>query len=323
MYDVVIIGAGPIGLYSAYYCGVSNLKTCVLESLSFAGGQLVNLYKDKFIYDIPGFKKITAGDFILSLEEQYEQFRDSVPIYYEQSVKEIQKEDGFFTIKTQNDVFVSKTILIATGAGEFRPRKLPQKNADNFENIHYVSKTEMYKDKNVVIFGGGDSAVDFALMLKDIAKNTSLIHRRNDFRALEHSLELLKNSNVNVLTPYEISEIYGDGNLATGIELKRIETGHEIKLNADYFLVNFGFLPSGVDFATWGVESSKEGIMVDTDASTSAEGVFAIGNCAIYKGKIKTITAGLGEVPIAITSIKRYLNPGKIIGTVYAGSPAK
>lgn len=319
MYDVIIIGTGPVGLYSAYYCGFHKLKTMALEHLSFSGGQLSNLYKEKYIYDLPGFDKVTAGDFIGHLEKQYSQFKEDIPIYYEQGVKEIQKADDHFIVVTNKEKFITKSILIATGEGEFKPRPIGVPNTENFKNIHYVAQIELYKDKNIVIFGGGDSAVDFAKMIDKVAAHTTLVHRRDYFRAHEHSIEVLKEqTNVNILTPYAVKSLEGTGDTASLLTLERVGTTHELLLKADYFFVNFGFLPSKVDYNTWGIEATKEGIAVDTSGKTSYAGIYAVGNCCVYPGKIKTIATGLGEVPKAVTAIKRYLNPEKIIGTVYS-----
>lgn len=321
MYEVIIIGTGPVGLYSAYYCGFHKLKSMALEHLAFSGGQLSNLYKEKYIYDLPGFEKVTAGDFIHHLEKQYSQFKDDIPIYYEHSVKEIQKSDDHFIVVTNKEKFITKSILIATGEGEFKPRLIGLKDVDHFKNIHYVAQMDQYEGKNVVIFGGGDSAVDFAKMIDKVAAHTTLIHRRDYFRAHEHSIEVLKEqTNVHILTPYSVKSLEGEGDTAKLLTLQRTDTNHEISLKADYFFVNFGFLPSKVDYSSWGIDATKEGIAVDTSGQTSYNGIFAVGNCCVYPGKIKTIATGLGEVPKAVTAIKRYLNPDKIIGTVYSTS---
>ena len=320
MYDVIIIGAGPAGLFSAYYCGLHKLKALCLEHLGFSGGQLANLYRDKHIYDIPGFRKITAGDFVSSLEKQYNQFKDEIPIYYEHAVKEMYKDGEHFVIVTNKERFTTKSILIATGEGEFKPRPLGVDGIEKFENIHYVAQLELYKNKSVVIFGGGDSAVDFANMIDGVASNTTLVHRRDHFRAHEHSLEELRKTKTNILIPYIVKSLEGEKDTANLLTLSRVGTNHEISLKADYFFVNYGFLPSKVDYNLWGIQASKEGIAVDTTSQTSCPGIFAVGNCCVYPGKVKTIAVGLGEVPKAITAINRYLNPGKIIGTLYSST---
>lgn len=318
MHDVIIVGAGPIGLYAAYYCGFQKLNTVVLESLSFNGGQLVNLYRDKYIYDLPGFSQITAGNFIEKLEEQYGQFKKDIPIHHDQAVLDIHKDGDDFVVTTSKDRYIGKTVLICSGGGEFKPRKLNIAGADAFSNIHYVANIEKYKDKEVVVLGGGDSAVDFALMINEISSHTTLVHRRDEFRAHAHSIELLNESSVNVLTPYEVDGLEGEGETAETLILNKVGTGHKVNLKADYFFVNYGFVPTSAKYENWGLNAVKDGIKVESDTSTSVPGIFAVGNCAVYDGKIKTIAVGLGEVPKAITSIKRYLNPGKIIGTVYS-----
>lgn len=321
MHDVSIIGAGPIGLYSAYYCGFQKLSAVVLEALSHTGGQLTNIYKDKYIYDLPGFNKITAGDFIKALENQYNQFHSTIPIFFNQAVKDVKKrEDGTFLISTGTGFFESRTVLIAAGGGEFRHRPLGVKNAKDYANIQYTMDAAIYTNKNVVVLGGGDAAVDFALMLENIATSVTLVHRKNDFRAHEHSVELLKSSSVRIFTPYVVESVEGDGELAHTLHLQNAEEpeGTRVTINGDVFLVNYGFLPSSWNFENWGLQSTNDGITVTTECATSIPGIFAVGNCAVYPGKMKTITSGLGEVPKATTAIKRYLNPGKNIGTVYS-----
>ena len=322
MYDVVIIGSGPAGIYASYYCGFQKLKAVCLEALPFSGGQLINVYKDKYIYDIPGFDKITAGEFIAKLENQYAPFKEEVPTLYGQSVKEITKTDEGFTVKTDKDSFETKTIIVSTGAGQFKPRPIGIPQTDQFTNIHYVADVATYKDKEVVVFGGGDSAIDFALMIEKVAKSVALVHRRDEFRAHAHSVDLLKASSIRLLTPYNATGLTGTDSTAKTLTLTHTETNETVTLDADYFLVNYGFLPSKSGFEGLDIESDKDGMIVSTDTSTSVKGVFAVGNASVYDGKIKTIAVGLGEVPITITAIKRYLNPGKIIGTVYSSVAA-
>lgn len=323
MYDVIIIGAGPIGLFASYYCGFQKLNALCLEALPFSGGQLINVYKDKYIYDIPGFEQITAGDFIKKLEHQYSEFKDAVPIKHGQSVTEINKVDDHFVVSTETDKFETKTVLVATGAGQFKPRPLGVPNTADFENIHYSSKTELYKDKDVVVFGGGDSAIDFSMMIEQVAKSVRLVHRRDEFRAHAHSIDLLHASSIEVLTPYTAQSLVGEGNVAKTLTLAHTETEETVTLDADYFLVNFGFLPSKSGFDGLDLSSSKDGIYAESNTATNIAGVFAVGNAAVYDGKVKTIAVGLGDVPIAVTAIKQYLNPDKIIGTVYSSTMKK
>ena len=319
MHDVIIIGTGPVGLYAAYYCGLHKLKAMALEHLTFSGGQLSNLYKEKMVYDIPGFAGITAGDFIGELEKQYAPFKEEIPMLYGQGVKDIKRVGEHFQVVTATDTFEARAVLIATGEGEFIPRGLGVAGSDAYQNIHYTLQLEQYRDKRVVVFGGGDSAVDFASMIDQVAAETTLVHRRNEFRAHEHSLEQLRNdTKVRITTPYNVASLSGEGDTAQVVTLQHAETGETLELSADYFFVNFGFLPSRMDYNSWGVEATKSGINVDTTGATSAPGIYAVGNCSVYPGKIKTIAVGLGEVPLAVTAIKRYLNPDQIIGTVYS-----
>ena len=324
MYDVIIIGTGPVGLFSAYYCGFHKLKTIALEHLPFSGGQLSNLYAEKLIYDIPGFSSITAGDFVAELEKQYAPFATDIPILYNQGVKNIEQVGDHFRVVTATDTFDTKTVLIATGEGEFTPRPLGVADSDQYTNVHYTLQLEQYRDKRVVVFGGGDSAVDFASMIDQVASETILVHRRHEFRAHAHSMNLLRsNTNVQITTPYQALSLTGTGNQVQLVTLEHTETGEQLELSADYFFVNFGFLPSRMDYNSWGIDASKQGIAVDYVGATNTPGIYAVGNCSVYPGKIKTIAVGLGEVPLAVTAIKRYLNPDKIVGTAYSSLSKK
>ena len=214
VYDITIIGGGPTGLFTAFYGGMRQASVKIIESLPQLGGQLSALYPEKYIYDVAGFPKIRAQELINNLKEQMAKFEPTVAL--EQSVEKLEKqEDGTFKLTTNKEVHYSKTVIITAGNGAFQPRRLELESAAQYErkNLHYfIDDLNKFAGQKVVVFGGGDSAVDWALMLEPIAKQVTIVHRRDKFRAHEHSVENLYNSKVNVKTPYVPAELIGDDN---------------------------------------------------------------------------------------------------------------
>jgi thioredoxin reductase len=311
VYDVTIIGGGPTGLFSAFYGGMRQLKVKIIESMPELGGQLSALYPEKYIYDVAGFPKISAQELVDQLKEQAFQFQPTIAL--DQTVQNVVKSDeGIFTISTDQEVHYSKTILITAGVGAFQPRRLKLKNAEMYENrnLHYfVDDLNKFTNKDVFVCGGGDSAVDWALMLEPIAKSVSLCHRRDKFRAHEHSVEDLMQSNVNVLTPFSLAEIIGDDNKINQIAIQ--ETKGDIRkiYDIDDLIVNHGFISSLGSIKDWGLEIEKNAIVVNPKMETNIEGIFAAGDMTTYEGKVKLIATGFGEAPTAISNAKAYLEP--------------
>lgn len=259
VYDVTILGAGPAGLFTAFYGGMRQASVKIIESLPHTGGQLTALYPEKYIYDVAGFPKVRAQDLIDNLEEQAGMFDPEIVLG--QAIEKVERleDDTFKLISNTNEVHYTKTIIITAGNGAFQPRRLNLEGCDQFEgvNLHYhVQDMNAYKDKNVMLLGGGDSAVDWALMLEPIAKKVTLVHRRDKFRAHEHSVEQLMNSNVEILTPYVPESISGTDRIKT-VTLSEAKGDATLDINVDAVLCNYGFVSSLGPIKDWGLEIEK------------------------------------------------------------------
>ncbi|WP_164668261.1 NAD(P)/FAD-dependent oxidoreductase [Virgibacillus doumboii] len=310
IYDVTIVGAGPAGLFTAFYGGMRQASVKIIESLPHTGGQLTALYPEKDIYDVAGFPKIRAQELVDNLEEQAKMFDPSIVL--EQAINEVVRlDDDTFKIITDKEVHYSKTIIITAGNGAFQPRRLKVDNADKFEgvNLHYhVKDMNQYKDQNVVLLGGGDSAVDWALMLEPIAKKVSLVHRRDNFRAHEHSVEKLYNSTVDILTPFVPKEISGTDRIEK-VTLEEVKGDKTMEIDVDSVLCNYGFVSTLGPIKDWGLEIEKNSIVVNTKMETNIPGIYAAGDITTYPGKVKLIATGFGEGPTAINNAKQYIDP--------------
>ncbi|MCO0599241.1 NAD(P)/FAD-dependent oxidoreductase [Peribacillus butanolivorans] len=317
--DITIIGGGPAGLFTAFYAGMRQASVKIIESLPQLGGQLSALYPEKFIYDVAGFPKVKAQELVSNLVEQMNQFE--VQTCLGQSVEHVEKDkEGIFTIETDKEVHYSKTIIITAGNGAFHPRKLKLEGEDKFEetNLHYsVQNLAQFEGKKVSVFGGGDSAVDWALMLEPITEKVTIVHRRDQFRAHEHSVELLNRSKVEILTPYVPVELVGDEKVEKVI-VKHAKYDVTIEMDVDDVLVNYGFISSLGPIKDWGLEFEKNSIVVNSKMETNIEGIYAVGDICTYEGKVKLIATGFGEAPIAVSNAKVYLDPKAKLHTVHS-----
>ncbi|MEB1809149.1 MAG: NAD(P)/FAD-dependent oxidoreductase [Bacillaceae bacterium] len=311
VYDITIVGGGPVGLFTAFYGGMRQAKVKIIESMPQLGGQLSALYPEKYIYDVAGFPKIRAQELVDNLKEQMSKFNPTVVL--EQSVKSIEKQqDKVFKIQTNKDIHYSKTIIITAGAGAFQPRRLELDGAEQYEgkNLHYfINDLSVFAGKNVLVSGGGDSAVDWALMLEPIAKSVKLVHRRDKFRAHEHSVELLHQSKVDIQTPFAIKELIGDGENITQVVLEEVRGDKEKTVDVDAVIVNYGFISSLGPIKQWGLEIQKNSIIVNSKMETNVKGIYAAGDIASYEGKVKLIAVGFGEAPTAVNNAKFYMDP--------------
>ena len=319
MLELLIIGAGPVGLYSAFLAGLRKLDTAVVESLPYVGGQPINLYKDKPIYDAPGFYKIKASDYIEQLYKQYQRYEKEIPIYFNQEALEIKKRDDYYEVHTDKQIFLTKTVLITHGGGSFTPMKLEVENSDLKGVIYHVNDINDYKNEKMVVLGGGDSAVDWALELKKITAEVYLVHRREQFRAHQDTLEQYIDSNGNVITPYVVTKVLGDKEV-TGIELEHVKTKEKMIIETKHILVNYGVLASRSKLEDWGINGSKGLIEVDSSMRTNLEGIYAAGNGVTYQGKAKMIVTGLGEAATAIGAISEYLYPERTTNTQHSST---
>ena len=314
--DILIIGAGPTGLFTVFEAGLLKLKCHLIDALPQAGGQCSEIYPKKPIYDIPGFPEILAGDLTNNLLEQCKQFEPGFTLG-ERAEKISKDENGMFIVVTNKGTeHQAPVIAIAGGLGSFEPRKPSLDNLSFYEGkgVEYIIKDPaVYKNKRIVIAGGGDSALDWSIYLADIAKEVTLVHRRNEFRgaldSLEKARELKKEKKINIITPAEITQLGGKEKLERIVITKdQVDT----IINLDHFIPLFGLSPRLGPIADWGLEIEKNAIKVDTfDYQTNVPGIFAIGDINAYPGKLKLILCGFHEATLMVQSAFKIINPGK------------
>lgn len=319
VYDITVIGGGPAGLFAAFYAGMRGASIKLIESMPQLGGQLTALYPEKHIYDVAGFPEILAGDLVEKLVEQAKQ--SDPTILLEEKVENVLKqEDGTFLLTTNKGTHLSRAIVVTAGIGAFEPRKIDIEGAEKYEgkNLYYfVSDLEIFRDRKVLVFGGGDSAVDWALMLENIAKEVTIIHRRDKFRAHEHTVEKLYASKVNVIVPRVITKIEGEDKVEK-VTFAAPKTGEgEQVLEVDDLIVNFGFVSSLGPIAEWGLNIENGQILVDSTMKTNIDGIYAAGDIAGYNGKIKLIASGFGEAPTAVNNAKHFIDPDSRVQPVH------
>lgn len=310
MSDLIIIGGGPAGMFAAFYGGMRQASVTIIESMPQLGGQLAALYPEKYIYDVAGFPKVTAQELVNNLYKQMEHFQPNLRLE-EKVISVVKNEERHFVVTTDKGEYSSKAVIITAGVGAFEPRRLEVEGAARFEktNLHYfVNDLNAFKGKKVLISGGGDSAVDWALMLEPIAEQVTLIHRRDKFRAHEHSVENLMASKVNIVTPSEIVELHGEETI-NKVTLSHIKTKETQEIEVDDVIINFGFVSSLGPIAEWGISIESNSILVDTRMETNIPGIFAAGDITTYPGKLKLIAVGFGEAPTAVNNAKVYLDP--------------
>ncbi|KMY55263.1 ferredoxin-NADP reductase [Bacillus sp. FJAT-27231] len=310
VYDVTIIGGGPVGLFTAFYAGMRQMSCKIIESLPQLGGQLSALYPEKYIYDVAGFPKVRAQELVDNLKAQMEQFSPTVCL--EEAVEEVEKqEDGVFKLTTNAGTHFTKTIIITAGNGAFQPRKLELEGSEKYEgqNLHYfINDLNQFAGKKVQVFGGGDSAVDWALMLEPIAEQVTLAHRRDKFRAHEHSVETLQNSSVNIKTPFVPTELIGEERIEQ-VVLQEVKGEQKEVIDVDDVVVTYGFVSSLGPIKNWGLEIEKNSIVVNSRMETNIPGIYAAGDICTYEGKVKLIASGFGEAPTAVSNAKVYIDP--------------
>lgn len=316
--DIIIIGAGPTGLFAVFEAGLLKMRCHLIDGLPQPGGQLTELYPKKPIFDIPGYPSVGASELVDNLMEQIKQFEPGFTL--NEVAESIDKlEDGTFIVTTNKGTrHHGKAVAIAGGLGSFEPRKPVLDNLDFYEDKgveYFVKNPEQFEGKNVVIAGGGDSALDWTIYLADIAKNLTLVHRRNEFRgaldSVEKVQELKKQGKINLITPAEVEQLHGESRLEA-ISLK-IDGGEIQKIDTDYLIPLFGLTPKLGPIASWGLEIEKNAIKVNNalDYQTNIEGIYAIGDINIYPGKLKLILCGFHEATLMCQSVYNRLNPGK------------
>jgi ferredoxin/flavodoxin---NADP+ reductase len=322
VYDITIIGGGPVGLFTAFYGGMRQASVKIIESLPQLGGQLSALYPEKYIYDVAGFPKIRAQELVNNLKAQMAKFNPVIAL--EQSVEKLEKQpDGSFKLTTDKEVHYSKTVIVTAGNGAFQPRRLELEGAAKYErqNLHYfIEDLNKFAGKKVVVFGGGDSAVDWALMLEPIAEQVTIVHRRDKFRAHEHSVENLNNSKVDIKTPYVPDDLVGDENGINQVVIKEVSGEGKVTIDVDDVIVNYGFVSSLGPIKEWGLEIEKNSIVVNSKMETNVPGIYAAGDICSYDGKVKLIACGFGEAPTAINNAKSFIDPKAKIQPMHSSS---
>lgn len=310
--DLTIIGAGPIGLFAGFYAGLRELDTVIIESLASVGGQVANLYPEKKILDVAGYVKTSGRDLVESLKTQMEQFPQH--LYLETTVTNVIPKEAGFIVQTNQGSFHSAAVLIATGRGAFEPRRLPAEIGQGLEGqgIHYfLGDLKQYANRRVLVTGGGDSAVDTALMLDELASEVHLTHRREAFRAMESAVTTLEQSDVILQTPYNIKAIQKNSDGSLTVELLKVRTEEFKTITVDDIVVSYGFISENKIIDGWEVQPTTERLkfVVNAEQETSVPMVFAVGDVAGYGGKAELIATGFGEVPTAINAVIRRLYP--------------
>lgn len=309
--DLLIIGGGPVGLYGAFYAGLRQMSVKIVDSLEVLGGQLMALYPEKFIYDVAGFPKITAKDLVHQLTEQGLQF-GAKPCLGETVQTLVTEADETLTLTTNQATHRARLVLIAAGVGSFTPRPVPIPEANKWlgRGLHYfVKDMSVFKDKRILILGGGDSAIDWANMLAPHTAAQTLIHRRDKFRAHEDSVEKMMQTKTHVMLFHEIKHIDGD---EAGIRRATVfdnRTKEETTLEVDMIVSNFGFVSALGPIKNWGLTIEKNQILVDRLMQTNRPRVFSAGDICTYEGKMKLIATGFGEAATAVNFGKTLLDP--------------
>ena len=325
--DLVIIGAGPAGLFSVFEAGMLKIKTHVIDTLEIIGGQCCALYPEKPIYDIPAHPKVLASELIELLEAQAAPFE---PVYHlNQRVEKIAKNaDGSFLVETSKNTKINcKAIIIAAGCGAFGPNRPPLAGIEEFEgkSVFYAvrSKAE-FANKNVVIAGGGDSAVDWAISLAEISKKIYVVHRRDKFRCAPESADKMKklteNGKIELVIPFQLDGLEGSDGKLSSVLVKDFD-GNVKKLEADYLLPFFGLAMELGPIADWGLNLSKNHIEVEPSTMQSSEaGIYAIGDIATYKNKLKLILNGFAEAATACHDLRKIVHPNEVFHFEYSTS---
>ncbi len=311
VYDITIIGGGPSGLFAAFYAGLRAARTKIIDSLPQLGGQLMALYPEKYVYDIPGFPKVLAKKFVEHQVEQAMTFSPTVVL--EQKVTHLQVlEDGLFELKSEpDDVHLTRTVIVAAGVGAFMPRTLDVPDLQRLEGrgVHYfVTDLERFRGQRVLVVGGGDTALDWSLALLDIADQVTHCHRSDRFRAHEESVQALFESPSEVLLFHELKALHGDKHVE-GATIFDNKTGEERFVGLDAVVLGLGFLANLGPIQDWGLEIVKNSIRVDPTMQTNIPGVYAVGDITTYEGKLKLIATATAEAATAANYAKNRIDP--------------
>lgn len=314
LYDLIIVGAGPVGLYATYYAGLRKMKTKLIDALPQLGGQMTALYPEKYIYDVAGFPKVLSKDLAKNLEEQALQYNPDISLNQKINELKVINDSGDRVYELLSETGVShfaKSIILCVGVGAFMPRKLDLYDVKKLEGkgvYYFVSNVEIFRNKKILIVGGGDSAVDWANSLVSIADKLTLIHRRDEFKAHEDNVRKMFESKVDVKLWYELKAVYGTEHV-TGATIFNNKTNEEIDLELDYILLNLGFIANLGNIKNWGLNIDKNNIIVNTTMQTNLPGIYAAGDIVGYDGKLKLISTGFGEAAVAVNYAKTFIDP--------------
>lgn len=317
VYDLTIIGAGPTGLFAAFYAGLRQMRTKVIDALEEPGGQVAVLYPEKYVFDTPGFTKILAKDLVKNLVEQATQYSPTMVLG--ERVTTLERTGGMVALGTDKGTkHLSKAVLIAAGVGAFTPNRLEAQGAGDYEGkgvYYFVKDKTIFKDKNLLIVGGGDSAVDWALNIKDTARKITLVHRRDVFRAHEGSVTALMNSGVEIRLFYEVRKVTGDGRNIKQAVIFDNRTQAETTVDVDAILVNIGFRADLGPIKNWGLEIDGREIRTNGRMETNIPGVYVAGDIAGSTDgvKLNLIATGYAQAALAVNVAKAYVDPNSKI----------
>ena len=311
--DITVIGGGPTGLFAAFYAGMRSMSCRIIDSLPALGGQLMALYPEKYIFDVGGFPKVLAKDLSESLIDQAMQFDPDVVL--DEQVEDVQEGEGHLALYCSGGIYLTKTIVIAGGKGAFEPMplKCPGYHEMMHRGIEYsVTDSETFRGKRVLIVGGGDSALDFVLMLKGVAASIDLVHRRDGWRAHEVTVQRVQDAvsagEITLHAFHEVREILGESHVES-VTIYENRTDQELNLECDILLSCLGFKPDLGPVKKWGVKVTKNRVMVDQMMRTNIQGIYAAGDIVSYEGKLDLIATGFSEAAIAVNHAVHYVDP--------------
>lgn len=311
--DITIVGGGPTGLFAAFYAGMRGSSCRIVDSLPDLGGQLTALYPEKYIHDVGGFPKVLAKDLVKGLVEQALQFDPEVIL--DEQVGEVERQDDHFEMRCANGTYLTRSIVIAGGKGAFEPMPLKCAGYEDFfqKGIEYAVKDpESFRDKKVIVVGGGDSALDFVLMLKGIASSISLVHRRDGWRAHAASVTQMEAAaeagEIDLRTFYEVREVHGE-DVVHSVTMFDNRTDEDETVECDFVLSCLGFKPDLGPIKAWGLEVEKNRIKVDQLMATNVDGIFAAGDVVDYEGKLDLIATGFAEAAVAVNNAVHFVDP--------------
>lgn len=312
IHDMAIIGAGPVGLYATYYAGLRDMNVLLLESLGQLGGQLSALYSKKYIYDVAGYPKVLAEDLIENLVQQAKQHSPEIHLAEKVSELRVDEENPIELISEKNNHFYAKSVLLCAGVGAFMPRKLDLQDAVQLENrgLHYFVKDPgVFRDKRLLIIGGGDSALDWSLTLQDYTKELTHIHMLKQFQAHEDSvIKLMQSEKINVQIHSQLKEIHGENHVEKVTIVNNVE-GSEETIEIDEILCFIGYITNLGPIKNWGLEIVGNAVKVNEKMETNFPGVYGAGDIVWHPAKIKLITTGFGDAATAVNNAKHFINP--------------